>query len=87
MAKQHFEDTEDNSISYATFVFMMCLIFALGVLVGGYHKQKQCKQAPAKACTIHDITAPPGQLPTTMAYESIEDIDKLQIFINSQPGE
>lgn len=85
MAQNHF-DTEDNSISYATFVFMMCLMFALGVLVGGYHKQKQCKQAPAKACTIHDINTPPGHLPTTIAYESIEDLNKLQIFINSQPG-
>lgn len=85
MAQNHF-DTEDNSISYATFVFMICLMFTLGVLVGSYHKQKQCKQAPAKACTIQDIAAPPGQLPTTMAYESIEDIDTLKVFINSQPG-
>ena len=40
MAKQHFDD--ENQIDYAKFIFLVLIVFFLGVNIGDMHAKKNC---------------------------------------------
>lgn len=77
MAQKIFEEEQKPIVDFCTFVFMLMISFWLGMSIEAYHIKKYLPK-----CEVTKVQQnPPKDLPNK-GTQSIEDIKKLEVFIN-----